>query len=84
MKLIKLLPNGQRMKVTSAKTFKDLRKKLFTQQDNFKSCLLYIDQHTKQTKLLGVPDWAELSDFEDSKGVEVQKTMFELLFASAS
>ena len=84
MKLIKLLPNGQRMKVTSAKTFKDLRQKLSTQQDNFKRCLLYIDQHTKYTKSLGVPDWAELSDFDDTEGVKVQKTMFELLFESAS
>jgi len=83
MKLIKLLPNGQRMKVTSAKTFKDLQQKLNTQQDNFKSCLLYIDQHTKQTKSLGVPDWAELSDFEDSEGLKVQQNMFELLFGSA-
>ncbi len=82
MKLIKLLPNGQRMKVTSAKTFKDLRQKLFTQQDNFKSCLLYIDQHTTHTELLGVPDWAELSDFQDTEGVKVQKNMFELLFVT--
>ncbi len=83
MKLIKLLPNGQRIKVTSAKTFKDLQHKLITQKDSLKHCFLYIDQHTKVTKKMGVLDWAELTDFQNDAGAKAQKGMFNLLFGSA-
>lgn len=82
MKLFKLMTNGQRLKVTSAKSLEDLRKKIRTSREALANCFLYLDELGKDGRKMGFPDWVELQEIngEDHEAVMAQKRFKSYLF----